>query len=140
MRCCKCFSDRNPQARLRLGKKKDSEKPKTAHTTVQLRGKLTLASTSAVTRAFPSSARECSTPRSRATQSAQPLARVLLASARPLALVCYSRVLDRSLACYLRVLEAHGPRPSACRGKLIRPCTCENNKPSLALRDFAVLL
>ena len=75
----------------------------------------------------------------RVLASARPLARVLLASARPLARVCYSRVLDRSLA---RVLEAHGPRPSASarRGKLIRPCTCENNKPSLALRDFAVLL
>ena len=49
-------------------------------------------------------------------------------------------MLDRSIVCYLRVLEAHGAWPSTRRGKLIRPCTCENNKPSLALRDFAVLL
>ena len=33
VRCCKCFSGRNPQIRLRLGKKKDSEKTKTARTT-----------------------------------------------------------------------------------------------------------
>ena len=33
VRCYKCFSDRNPQIRLRFDKKKDSEKPKTARTT-----------------------------------------------------------------------------------------------------------
>ena len=31
-RSCKCFSDQYPQIRLRLDKKKDSEKPKTART------------------------------------------------------------------------------------------------------------
>ena len=36
VRCSKCFSDRNPQIRLRFDKKKDSKKPKTARTTCKV--------------------------------------------------------------------------------------------------------
>ena len=69
--------------------------------------RLTLASASAVTRVFPSSARECSTPRSRVTRKCStPRSRALLASARPLA-----RVL---------LASAGSSRASARRGKLIR--------------------
>ena len=97
--------------------------------------RLTLASASAVTRAFPSSARECSTPHSRV------LDRSLTCVTRD----CSTARLHVTCECWKLESSAHGPQPSARRSKLIRPytcsrpCTCEN-KPSLALRDFAVLL
>ena len=97
--------------------------------TVQLRGKLTLASDSLAS--ATAYTRECERCHSRTSVEcsrvlhpslacysrvldpslaclilASARSRVLLATARPLARVCYLRLLDRSLACYLRVLEA----------------------------------
>ena len=119
--------------------------------TVQLRGKLTLASDSLAS--ATAYTRECERGHSRTSVECSrvlhpslacysrvldpSLACLILASARPLARVCYLRLLDRSLACVTcdcstarsRVTcecwklesSAHGPRPSARRGKLIRP-------------------
>ena len=106
--------------------------------TVQLRGKLTLASDSLASataytreceRGHSHTSVECSrvlhpslTCYSRVLDPS--LACLILASARPLAracylclldrsLACYLRLLDRSLACYLRVLEARVERSRA---------------------------
>ena len=119
--------------------------------TVQLRGKLTLASDSlASATAYTHECERCHSRTSvECSRVLHPslacysrvldpsLACLILASARPLARVCYLRLLDLSLACVTcdcstarsRVTcecwnlesSAHGPRPSARRGKLIRP-------------------
>ena len=83
------------------------------------------------------------------------LACLILASARPLTRVCYLRLLDRSLACVTcdcstarsRVTcecwklesSAHGPRPSARRGKLIRTSLAGPARVTIA-RALTVLL
>ena len=104
--------------------------------TVQLRGKLTLASDSLAS--ATAYTRECERGHSRTSVEcsrvlhpslacysrvldpslawlilASARSRVLLATARPLARVCYLRLLDRSLACYLQVLEARAERSRA---------------------------
>ena len=92
--------------------------------TVQLRGKLTLASESLAS--ATAYTRECDGLHSRVRArslahfrrvlaSAPPLARVLLASARPLARLFYSRVLDRSLACVLVASAGSSPAQRAPR-------------------------
>ena len=92
--------------------------------TVQLRGKLTLASESLAS--ATAYTRECERGHSRTSVECSRVlhpslacySRVLdpsLASARPLARMCYSRVLDRSLACVLVASAGSSPAQRAPR-------------------------